>query len=461
MSATNGQLTTATVQERLGLQSSELRKYDTYNPYLMIGFNPSPLYESTASTKPPKGYEPALVDKTEALMKEVIETDEFVNPEPVKPKGHAIQPGQKWYSPNKTAKRLTIGKHHVAYHTINYEFATKGTREHLSGSYFGIILLQYKFGLKYPHANALWSLGKQVEQIRASLIRKHARLKRQRTAKVTKGPNRRLKANRINKRPIEQFTGIWTDDAGRIVAYSVPRAVKELGTREVWSYIRKPIPKDLALAGVWRGDRLPTEPRPVPGGKVPIASVTAENIERVRTARAALKHRSKQKSRRQTAEEVCKSHGVTSLKDRLAVRSWLTSSVPAESTLRAGNGNRKWNTAATYDPRDVQRAIGSHRTIVDAAKSAPCTPQSNGHAQGLASWSLAQSDGHAQPAAVTAKIIKPRRERGRPRGTFDPSIAQRDAAMRDAYRGGRFSSIAELSRHFHISRTRASKIVNS
>jgi hypothetical protein len=90
------------------------------------------------------------------------------------------------------------------------------------------------------------------------------------------------------------------------------------------------------------------------------------------------------------------------------------------------------------------------------------SPQSDPSAAGATmSNPVAQKDGQAKTQARQSKHdSRKRRGPGQPKGSKNMEVVKRNGAMREAYKTGRYSSIAQLAREFHVDRTLASKVVN-
>jgi hypothetical protein len=79
-------------------------------------------------------------------------------------------------------------------------------------------------------------------------------------------------------------------------------------------------------------------------------------------------------------------------------------------------------------------------------------------------WLLVPSNAQPTPTSTNGDaggLKQAKRPRGRPSGAIDKKAAKRNQRMREAMRNGEFDSITELARAFHVSRTRASEIINA
>jgi hypothetical protein len=114
------------------------------------------------------------------------------------------------------------------------------------------------------------------------------------------------------------------------------------------------------------------------------------------------------------------------------------------------NHGRIW----VYHQEDIHKIVAGRKGETAESKEAGATVSAS---SGVVAGPTVEGDDRTGP--MNKQGADPRRGRGRPEGRSQQT-EKKYAQMRDDWKAERFDSVAELARHYHMSRPQASKVIN-
>jgi transcriptional regulator with XRE-family HTH domain len=271
----------------------------------------------------------------------------------------------------------------------------------------------------------------------------------------------RLPSRPKQRRPHWHFDGKFREN-GRVVGYNLRRAAAESGfcckfLEDAAIKLAKP------FRGIFPKGCLPTELMLVPGTtKCWQAAVRPDDLDTLKSEIARILRTNERRVRGLlTREAVFTRYGVVGRAQKAAVAKLLSAltrngHLTAERLPlpRQGNtGMRHRYTPRLYDPEQIDTFLAG-RKLLDVAKQFTLEP-------GSMEWPATEEAKAttATPGQATEAKKLPRKRRGRPKGTIDPRVTERNAKMREAWKSGAYPSKAALGRAFKVSRSVADEVV--
>jgi transcriptional regulator with XRE-family HTH domain len=180
--------------------------------------------------------------------------------------------------------------------------------------------------------------------------------------------------------PQHAFEGVWRDDKGRPIAYTIQKAAPLLkrDVRTVKDYTEQ-LPK--VYHPIFPKDkRLPTEPRQVPGSRLWWKSISHGDLETFKNGIGRLSHSARRHSKLRTARQICDQHKIMSHGDRIIVRAFLHKLARAHVVKATHPPDVLRRRATLFDPKEIDE-FAAGRGLLELAKQPFTVHVANGQAE--------------------------------------------------------------------------------